>query len=241
MKLSVISTGSKGNAYVLTGEHCALLLDCGVPFKRILPYIEKEICGCLITHEHGDHASGANDVAKRGIDIYASNGTLSAIGVLAKKPITSKWRYDIGEFTVLPFDVEHDAKEPFGYMIKHKLSGETFVYATDTYYLKYRFPKINYWLVECNYVDDMMNTMMVDGEITVELRNRLKTSHMSLDHLKGTLKANDMTETRKVIICHLSDTRSDEARMVRELSEVVNCDVVAAHDGDTIELTLCPF
>lgn len=51
MTFDIISTGSKGNAVVLNSS---IMIDCGVPFNRLSPYI-KPLRLVLLTHEHGDH------------------------------------------------------------------------------------------------------------------------------------------------------------------------------------------
>ena len=55
MTYDVVSTGSKGNAVRLGGP---LLIDCGVPFKKLLSCF-KELKLILLTHEHGDHLNKA--------------------------------------------------------------------------------------------------------------------------------------------------------------------------------------
>jgi len=47
----IISSRSKGNATVIGGE---VLIDAGVPFKKLQPYI-KTLRLVLLTHAHGDH------------------------------------------------------------------------------------------------------------------------------------------------------------------------------------------
>ena len=51
MTYNIISTGSKGNAVVINNE---ILIDCGVPFKKLAPVI-KSLKLVLLTHIHGDH------------------------------------------------------------------------------------------------------------------------------------------------------------------------------------------
>ena len=128
------------------------------------------------------------------------------------------------------------ATEPTGVLIRYKPTGEQIVYATDTYYLKYTFPGTTYWLVECNYCDDL-----IGDETDTALRKRLKESHMSLSRLEDTLRANDLTQTAKIVLAHLSDTRSDEARMIREIASLTDAEVVAAHNDELIELAKTPF
>lgn len=245
MKLYIAATGSAANSYILTGDGGeSLILDAGVSLKKILPRVPDvhKILACLITHEHMDHARAWREYAYRGIPVYTSAGTCSAItrGVerdmlhIARiKPIQAARR---GPFTIMAFDVQHDAAEPVGFLVRYNPTGETLVYATDTYYLRYTFPGVNYWVMECNYCEDM-----IDGETDPALRRRLKESHMSLRRLKDALAANDLRETGKIVLVHLSDQRSDERRMVREIEEQTGIETVAANAGMTIDLKVVPF
>ena len=89
MELTVLGSSSEGNAYVLQNAGEALLLEAGIPFKKVLAALGnnvKKIVGCLITHEHGDHAGRINEVLNYVVPVYASKGTIEA----AK--INSCWR-----------------------------------------------------------------------------------------------------------------------------------------------------
>ena len=246
MRLKVLSTGSRGNCYLLQDEGRTLILDAGLPVRRIMDAIDDpgSIVGCLVTHEHMDHAKGMRDLAKRGVPVLASVGTWQAINggpIWSTVRVTPGNRYGIGGFTVKPFRTEHDAAEPLGFLIRNDLTREMILYATDTYYLRNTFPGVHYWIVECNYCDDLLNGMMLDGRLSLELRNRLKKSHLSLDRLKQALALNDLSATRKIILCHLSDLRSDEERMVREIGEHTGIETIAADAGMEIPLELTPF
>ena len=51
----IISTGSKGNAVVIGGS---VLIDCGVAFKVVEPFMN-DLRLVLLTHIHGDHFNPA--------------------------------------------------------------------------------------------------------------------------------------------------------------------------------------
>ena len=222
MELQVIGTGSSGNAYVLRAGGSALLLDAGLPIRQLMRAIPdwRNLDGCLITHEHGDHAKSAEAVAQMGVKTYCSAGTAEAIrtgGCLTPlNTVQMLSAITVGEFTVLPFEAQHDAAEPCGYLIRHDMTGEVALYATDTYYLKHTFPGVHYWIVECNYIDEVIDGQQEDEELTAALRHRLKKSHMSLRRLLDALRANDLSKTRTIVLVHLSDERSDERAMVKE-------------------------
>lgn len=238
MKLHVVATGSAANTYILSDDSGeSLILDAGASIKKVLPHVPdvRRISGCLITHEHHDHSKAWESYWQRGIPCIASKGTWEVL-MAPVEPVQAMKRLKLGNYTVLPFDVQHDAREPFGFLIRHNLTGETALYVTDTYYVKYTFPGVNYWIVECNYCDDL-----IDAETDAVLRRRLKESHMSLRRLLDALKANDLTKLSKVVLVHLSDRRSDEKRMVKQVSELTEVETVAAAAGMTIDLSRTPF
>jgi len=248
VELLVIGTGSAGNAYALHAGGSVLLLDAGIPVRQIVRAVPdwRSVVGCLITHEHGDHAQSAEAVAKMGVPTLASEGTIAAIHrdgrLTLLNAIQMLSAVKLGDFTVMAFETQHDAAQPCGYVIRYDPTGETALYATDTYYLSRTFPGIHYWIVECNYVDEVLDEQLDDGELTEALRKRLKKSHMSMRRLLDALKANDLSKTRAIVLVHLSDERSDEKAMVRAVKEVTGIEeVTAAVAGITIPLEQHPF
>ena len=59
MKLVVLGSSSSGNCYVLDAGNEALILEAGIRLnevKKVLGFNIRKVVGCLITHQHGDHA-----------------------------------------------------------------------------------------------------------------------------------------------------------------------------------------
>ncbi|HXS59018.1 MAG TPA: MBL fold metallo-hydrolase, partial [Hanamia sp.] len=78
MILKVLGSSSAGNCYLLENEKETLIIEAGLRFdeiKRGLKYNLRKVCGCLVSHEHGDHCKGAKDMLNAGITIFASEGT----------------------------------------------------------------------------------------------------------------------------------------------------------------------
>lgn len=247
MRLCVVATGSSANCYLLESGTEVLMLDAGLPVRKIVPFVKdfRSVVGCLITHEHGDHARGVTEIVRRGVKTICSAGTKNAIEdgmtrlqLVAVEPLKM---VRLGGFTVMPFETQHDAAEPFGYLIKENATGENVIYATDTYYLRYTFPNVHYWIVECNYCDDVMDDELRCGKLDAGLRRRLLESHMSLRRLKDALAANNLSSAAKIVLVHLSDSRSDEQRMVREIEALTNVETIAATNGMSIQLNRIPF
>ena len=248
MKLKVVATGSTGNCYILSCEGRSILLDCGVSHRRILRSgcdLSKVEC-CLVTHEHGDHGFAAEKLSLYGVDVYATKGTFDGLKLdpthnYNLHTVQTGVAFKSGQFTIVPFQVMHDANEPCGFLIRHGLTGETALYATDTYYLPNTFPGVHYWIIECNFIEERADDMVSDGTITQFMKMRLLRSHMSLRRLKDTLAANDLSQTRKIILVHMSDSRSDEHLMVQSFVQLTGIETVAAVSGLEIPLDLTPF
>ena len=242
MLCHVISTGSKANTYILTVGADSLVLDAGVSIKAAADRFAKagKLWACLVTHEHADHARAWKDYAMRGIPVVMSEGTFRQIAddLLVIPLVIAKARelLTFGPWQVLPFETQHDAAEPFGYLIRYLPTGETILYATDTYYIRYRFPGVHYWMIECNYCDELL-----EEETNRVLRKRLNQSHMSLSRLCDCLTSNDLKLAREILLVHLSDQRSNEVEMIEKVACVTGVSTQAAHDGETYKFELEPF
>jgi|LSQX01.3.fsa_nt_gb phosphoribosyl 1,2-cyclic phosphodiesterase len=244
MQLKVLSTGSQANCYELKAEGSALLLDAGLPIATISKAVSfTGLQACLITHEHMDHGKAAADIARRGVRVITSPGTARALKLMHPFVHTIKAgeTMSTGDWDIMAFDTRHDAAEPLGFFIRHRQTRETILYATDTYYLRYRFPGTHYWIVEANYIDETLHQQLEAGTLPEAMAIRLKKSHMSLSRLLEALKANDLSDTRKIVLVHLSDSRSDERIMIEEIEKATRKPTVAATDGEIINLELTPF
>ncbi|WP_103110654.1 MBL fold metallo-hydrolase [Brevibacillus reuszeri] len=224
IQINPLGSSSAGNAYYITDGHTALLLEAGIRFKdiqRALNYQTAQIAGCLITHEHGDHIKAAKEVMRAGIDVYASQGTLDALGLSSHraKRVTAKQQFRIGTWTILPFDVQHDVSEPLGFLLANQ-AGEKLMFATDTYYIRYRFAGLTHIMVECNYSMRILDQNIAAGRVPAVMKKRLLNSHFSLENVKDFLSANDLSKVQEIWLLHLSDNNSDEAQFKREIQEL---------------------
>ena len=227
-----MASSSAANSYRIADGATVLLLDAGLSYKdlqRALDFQTSQIAGVLVTHEHKDHARAVIDLLKKGVACYMSAGTAEALGVAEHhrtKVVRSKEKVQIGTWTVLPFDVQHDAAEPLGYLLA---SGrEKVLFATDTYYLKYKFPGLTHILLECNYAADILAANIAAGTVSRSLARRIEESHFSLENVKGFFRANDLSAVREIYLLHLSDGNSDEPRFLREIQELTGKMVIVA-------------
>jgi phosphoribosyl 1,2-cyclic phosphodiesterase len=247
MKLKVLGSSSKGNSYILSSPTGSLLIECGLPFKEIqkgLDFNLSNVQACLVSHEHKDHCKAVKELTLAGIDCYMSMGTLETMERLNSHrlmPVISGMQFDVNDFTILPFDTEHDAAQPLGYLIKYKPTRERILFLTDSYYSRYKFVGLNYILIECNYIKETLDANIEAGLIDERMKPRLLQSHFSLEHVKEFLQANDLSQCREIILLHLSDSNSDAARMIKEIKEVTGITPKIAEPGLVVELELYPY
>ncbi|MEJ8547153.1 MBL fold metallo-hydrolase [Brevibacillus borstelensis] len=232
IEIKPLGSSSAGNAYHITDGCTALLLEAGIRYKdiqRALDFQVSSIAGCLISHEHGDHGKATTDVMKAGINVYTSQGTLEALGLSGHrtKPIRAKQQFRIGTWSILPFDVQHDVAEPLGFLLANQ-TGEKLMFATDTYYIRYRFQGLTHIMVECNYSLQLLNENIAAGRVPSVMKKRLLRSHFSLENVKDFLLANDLSQVQEIWLLHLSDNNSDEAFFKREIQELTGKPVFVA-------------
>lgn len=233
MSIKILSSGSSGNCYLLETSKETLILECGIKYKDILKGLKfdlSKVVGCLVSHEHGDHSKAINEIMNSGIDIYMS--AESKEGVNFKSPAThrinrvkhgNKYRIGMSGFNIVPFAVEHDTKEPLGFLVYHKELGKI-LFATDTYYLKYKFKDIDHILIECNYSESILEELPT-------WRARVLKSHMSLETLKEALKTWDLSKTKDITLIHISEGNGEPDRFRKEIEELTGIKTYIAVPG----------
>lgn len=230
MRLTALGSSSAGNCFVMEfdmGEGrnpVSLMVECGFNYQTILRKANayglkiSELIGCLVTHSHKDHSAAAVDLAKRGTQIYATQGTLDAIGLAGRG-----WPMHYGMATTITpglkamaFKVDHDAPEPAGFIIKTKR--ETVIFAIDAanWIDDVSDFEPDYLIIEANYDE----TLMAQEQFSLQKRanltdlqryrvnERIKASHMSIKRTLSKVSAIKKTKLKAVFLTHLSDRMS---------------------------------
>lgn len=224
MILTVVNSGSKGNCYVLHNAREALMIEAGVPFSEVLQTVGAEVAvrikGCIVTHEHQDHAKYIKDVLDHGIPVYATSGTIGALKGKSSKIMKPKnfrldhnsdvwitpWQmFTIGNFMILPFRTMHDAVCPCGFLMRHEEFGNL-LFATDTRFIPSTFADLNNIMIECNYEEKLLN---IRQDIPEVLKDRIKASHQSIDTCCEALRANDLSKVNMIMLIHISEGDGD--------------------------------
>ncbi|KZE66832.1 MBL fold metallo-hydrolase [Fictibacillus phosphorivorans] len=224
IEIKSFGSSSAGNCYYITDGRTPLLLEAGIKFKEVqrqLNFQTTSIAGCLISHEHGDHCKAIKEVLKAGINCYMSPGTAGTLNIQHHRihTIPAKQQFRIGTWNILPFDVQHDVAEPYGFLLTNE-SGEKVLFATDTYYIRYKFKGLTHILVECNYSMDILDANIALGRTPAVMKKRLMRSHFSLENVKEFLKANDLSTVQEIWLLHLSDSNSNQNEFKKEIMQL---------------------
>ncbi|MDR1652891.1 MAG: MBL fold metallo-hydrolase [Prevotellaceae bacterium] len=246
MKLKVLSSGSAGNCYILENDSEALILEAGVKFaevQRALNFNIGKIVGCLITHEHKDHAGHILSFPQF-IDVFCSKGTADSVREIGEKSkvhiVSEKQIFSSGTFKIIPFATKHDAAEPLGFFINHAETGNI-LFATDTYYLPCTFAGLNNVLIECNYRLDILERNIAAGHIPVAMCKRILQSHFSYEHCLQALQANDLRAVNNIVLIHLSDGNSNAEEFITGIKAATGKNVYVAEKGMQILFNKTPF
>jgi phosphoribosyl 1,2-cyclic phosphodiesterase len=147
LKISVLGSGSRGNATFVKTDRVRLLIDAGLSRKEIAKRLESigedpdGIDAVLITHEHSDHSCGVKTIVKEvPVQVFATCGTLRALHAEDYElngskmvPVRADFPFIIGDIQILPFKVPHDAAEPVAFSLT--CEGVKITQLTDIGYL----------------------------------------------------------------------------------------------------------
>lgn len=212
MYFKSLASSSAGNAYLVESEGAPpLLIDPGIPFaalSRALKHESSRLAGCLISHQHGDHAVAAPGLAQRGVPIYTSRECAEALGIEAFH-VEHALPFPIGGWTITPWDAVHDVK-CHGFVIDAP-DGDRLMYCTDSAYVPYRFGELTHIAIGANYSEAILAERVAAGQMDKAHGERVLTCHMSIERVVAFLRANDLSRLREVHLLHLSAGNSNEA------------------------------
>ena len=241
MKLIVINSNSAGNAYALDTGKDILLLESGCKMadvKRAIDFRISDVVGCVVTHEHGDHAKYSVEYAKFGVEVYG----VTDIGVKKNfpfgkfHPLQEGKTKHIGSFDVVPFSNHHDVTI-FGYLIRHPEFG-VMLFSTDSYKIGITLTGIDHFLIEANYSDELLKQNVWDGKINKAQADRIMLSHMSLEYCINYLRSCGADKSAKTItLCHLSERNSDSRQFRDTVAGSFGVPCYCATKGLVVELS----
>lgn len=225
LRVTVLGSGSRGNAILIDGTDGAVLVDAGFGPRSLVRRLNTagrradEISALLLTHEHTDHASGAEAACARwGWPLYGSTGTLESLGTTGNavpRPLDSRAFVEGGVTTVHGFHVEttpvpHDARDCRALVITDVRSGARVGIAMDVgrvpEALPDAFARLDLLVVESNHDEQML----ARGPYPWSLKQRISggLGHLSNGAAAAFVSSCAHRGLRGVLLTHLSETNN---------------------------------
>jgi len=230
MNIKTIASGSKGNCYIVEHEGERLILECGVKLddiRKALDFDFSNVAGCLISHEHKDHALSVEKLLRNTpIKVFGppSRMLIDAVGELGYVAMSpgcyTKFSGD-SQFMIYPFCGTHDV-ECYSYLIQ---AGEKrLFFASDTSSVPFiKYNAVTHLMIEANHSFAIMS----DSEMTPKLKQRVWDYHMDI---QGAVKfaKEHKNSLDEVHLLHLSNEHSDEELFKKMMVEAVGVPVYVA-------------
>src|SRR5437899_1311459 len=245
MKISVLGSGSTGNAVLLVANGTRVLVDAGLSAREVarrmalLGEDPNSLDGILITHEHGDHAGGLR-VLMKDLDcpVFISAKTRDAYvgerrNVANDEPrrradalrdraveIDSGRDFQIGQIEFHPFTIPHDAVDNFGFTATH--DGVKIATLMDfghiTTLITERLRGCAAIVIESNHSRDMLKACDVyPWELKQRILSRL--GHLSNEDIAEWLVGGFDCTARQIELAHLSQ-RANNPYLAKISAEV---------------------
>jgi phosphoribosyl 1,2-cyclic phosphodiesterase len=230
MQVSVLASGSTGNAIYVQKGATRLLIDSGLSAREITKRLAaigvelKKLNGILVSHEHHDHVGGVGVLARKlRCPVWMTRGTFDASRKRFKgreriRLIENDETFEVGDLQARAFSISHDASDPVNYAIE---DGSTQVaVATDmgkvTPLVYERLKAADMVIIESNYDRDLL----MNGPYPWHLKQRISSSHGHLANSDSAEVLGQLAQQglRHAVLAHLSleNNRPEIARSTCE-------------------------
>ena len=215
--VTVLGSGSGGNSTVLHCGRDAVMIDAGFSYRETLRRMKEagiddlNINGILVTHEHTDHIGGIRLCSEKfEAPVYATRDC--AVFIREKNPrigqmalIAPNCEFSIGEFSICPFSIPHDAKDPVAFTIScHDFKIGV---ATDIGYVSagviYQLRGCNVLVIESNHDLNMLAASNRPWNLKQRIMGR--QGHLSNDSTVQLLRQVIDERTSTIVLAHLSE------------------------------------
>lgn len=221
MRLTVLGSGSRGNAILIDAGRTRLLVDVGFGVRTIAARLRacgtapESITGVVLTHEHVDHAQGALEACARwGWPLFATRETLRALPtpVVPVREIAVGTAFSIGDVTGVGTLVPHDAA-CCAFVFEDRATGFRTGIALDLGTVPPALPgflsQLDALVLEANHDEAMLRA----GPYPWVLKQRILGAHghLSNDAAASLVAACAHRGLRTVVLAHLSETNNTPA------------------------------
>lgn len=237
VSVTVLASGSGGNCALVCSSATRLLVDAGLSCRELMRRMK--LCGeesrginaILITHEHSDHVAGLYVLAKKlKVPVYITGATHDSYRHWARDSAGNKVRlervecfssgrpFQIGDVTVKPFTIPHDAVDPVGFTFTSE--GIKVGLCTDLGYMpasvRDHLRGCHLLMIESNHDLELLRGGPYPWSVKQRVMSRV--GHLSNDALADFLASDYDGNAEFLILAHLSEKNNhpEIARMAAE-------------------------
>jgi len=217
IQVTILGSGSAGNCTLIETDRTAVLVDAGLSHRQITQRLAgihrslADIDAILLTHEHSDHTNALTVIGKNvAIPVYANR--LTAEEVKTEDGVRISWRlfttgsaFEIGDLTIEPFSIPHDASDPVGYTLRDAAHAVAFV--TDlghaTKLVIERIRGMDMVVLESNHDLKMLQDDTIRPWATKQ-RIMSRHGHLSNDDAATVIGEIASAKLQHIVLAHLS-------------------------------------
>jgi len=253
VSLTVLGSGSDGNATLIHSGSFGVLIDAGLTRKQVYTRLEKlniargTIKAIVLTHDHSDHIKGARLIADDlDIPTYLTStifkelheGNKLGNKVFLFDPGTV---FELGPFSLTPFEIPHDTLQPVGFVIEsdNKKIGIATDLGSITNYVKGYLKGCDSVILESDYDKKML--MASNRPLHLKRKIMGQFGHLDNQQVVDALKDIVTKETKHIFLVHLSRKCNSEDivyKAAMEKLEELHCLDLSLH---VISSTHCPY
>jgi phosphoribosyl 1,2-cyclic phosphodiesterase len=232
MRIYALGSGSSGNCLVVEAEGERLLVDAGLGPNRAIERMRalgadlvthRSPLGLFVTHEHGDHAAHALQIARAlraplylhaGVGIDRARRKAEVRAYAPGRPVA------VGPFIVDAMPIPHDAANV---ALRISAGGRRLAFAADLGHapkgLQAMLASVDLAMLEANYCPMMLET----GPYPLHLKRRVAGSlgHLANEDAATLAAGLDGTRLGKLVLIHISRTNNTPARALEVVSAKV--------------------
>jgi len=218
LRLCVLGSSSGGNCTYVASDTTAILVDAGLSGKEtarrlaVLGVEVSSIRAICLTHEHSDHTAGLAILQRNGgLQLYANSGTIEGVelrlgqGVLKWNVFATGSPFQVGDLSIEPFSVPHDAYDPVGFVIGQGVFrvGVVTDMGVVTGLIRERLKHCNAVVVESNHDERLLK----EADRPWHLKQRIsgRQGHLSNEHAAELVAEIAGPELSAVFLAHLSE------------------------------------
>lgn len=231
LRVTVLASGSRGNAALFEAGDTRVLVDAGVPVHTLRQRMIASCCAhpptaVVLTHAHADHHGCVDEVASHfKVPVYLTESVQRCVGVTRAPSVRvygAREPFSLGDFVVRPCALPHDAPQV---ALRFEHASGSAVIATDLGEVPEGLERLlrgaRVALVESNH--DL--PMLWAGPYSRGLKRRVASprGHLSNEQAHALLRTLDR-EVETVVLMHLSETNNRP-----ELARDVAADALADH------------